>query len=134
MASCGAPCLPALQFIHESPHLNLYLYPAEADYVRSRPLSPQWHRVDSCVRQNEPPYAVPRELGTGGIYLSLGSLGSADVGLMDRLIGVLGTTRHGVIVRRAVWFVALGLLLGTGATLVTQRIASRRSRVPVAAG
>jgi plastocyanin len=35
---------------------------------------------------------------------------------------------------RAVWFVALGLLLGAGGTLVTQRLASRRSRLPVAAG
>jgi MGT family glycosyltransferase len=102
MASCRAPRLPALQFIHESPFLNLYLYPAEADYVRSRPLAPQWHRLDSCVRENEPPYAVPRELGSGGglIYLSLGSLGSADVGLMERLISILGTTRHGVIVSK----------------------------------
>jgi plastocyanin len=35
---------------------------------------------------------------------------------------------------RTVWFVALGLLLGAGGTLVTQRLASRRSRLPVAAG
>jgi MGT family glycosyltransferase len=102
MGSCGAPRLPALEFIHESPYLNLYLYPAEADYVRSRPLAPQWHRLDSCVRENEPSYTVPRELGTGGglIYLSLGSLGSADVALMDRLIGALGATKHGVIVSK----------------------------------
>jgi UDP:flavonoid glycosyltransferase YjiC (YdhE family) len=34
------------------------------------------------------------------IYLSLGSLGSADVGLMQRLVDVLGTTRHRVIVSK----------------------------------
>jgi len=28
----GCPPLPALEFIHESPALNLYLYPADADY------------------------------------------------------------------------------------------------------
>jgi len=28
----GAPPLPDLEFIHESPWLNLYLYPGEADY------------------------------------------------------------------------------------------------------
>jgi plastocyanin len=35
---------------------------------------------------------------------------------------------------RAVWFVALGLLLGAAGTLMTQRLAARRSRLPVAAG
>ena len=50
----GAPPLPDLEFIHESPYLNLYLYPEEADYARSRPLGPMWHRLDSCVREEEP--------------------------------------------------------------------------------
>jgi plastocyanin len=35
---------------------------------------------------------------------------------------------------RAVWFVVIGLLLGAAGTLVTQRLGSRRSRLPVAAG
>jgi UDP:flavonoid glycosyltransferase YjiC (YdhE family) len=34
------------------------------------------------------------------IYLSLGSLGSADVGLMQRLVDVLATTRHRVVVSK----------------------------------
>src|SRR5207302_6465936 len=34
------------------------------------------------------------------IYLSLGSLGSADVGLMSRLIGLLAKTPHRVIVSK----------------------------------
>ena len=33
----GAPPLPELEFIHESPYLNLYVYPAEADYERAAP-------------------------------------------------------------------------------------------------
>src|SRR5262249_33551128 len=32
----GAPPLPELEFVHESPWLDLYLYPEEADYARSR--------------------------------------------------------------------------------------------------
>jgi UDP:flavonoid glycosyltransferase YjiC (YdhE family) len=36
----GAPGLPEMEFIHESPWLNLYLFPEEADYLRSRPLAP----------------------------------------------------------------------------------------------
>jgi UDP:flavonoid glycosyltransferase YjiC (YdhE family) len=37
-------------FMHESPYLNLYSYPAEADYARASPLPPTWHRMDSTVR------------------------------------------------------------------------------------
>lgn len=36
--SCGAPGLKDLDFIHESQHLNLYLYPEALDYIKSRPL------------------------------------------------------------------------------------------------
>ena len=35
----GAPPLPEGAFIHESETLGLYLYPAELDYRRERPLS-----------------------------------------------------------------------------------------------
>ena len=96
----GAPGLPSLEFMAESPWLNLYLYPKEADYRRSVSLGSSWHRLETCVRDTDEAYDVPSYLGSEGalIYLSLGSLGSADVGLMQRLIDVLGTTRHGVIV------------------------------------
>jgi len=97
----GAPGLPEGEFIHESPWLNLYLYPAEADYARSRPLGSTWRRLDSCVRGTDPPFELPERLRSNDgalIFLSLGSLGSADVELMTRLIGVLGATEHRVIV------------------------------------
>jgi MGT family glycosyltransferase len=49
------------------------------------------------VRTTEQPYAVPA--GDGRlVYLSLGSLGSADVLLMQRLIDTLAETDHRVIV------------------------------------
>jgi MGT family glycosyltransferase len=89
--------------IHESPWLNLYLYPREADYARERYLSPTWHRLESSVRATDATWEVPAHLrgGDGGlIYLSLGSLGSADVGLMQRLVDVMGRTRHRVIVSK----------------------------------
>src|SRR5918911_465423 len=38
----GAPPLPELEFVHTSPHLNLYLYPDEVDYGRARPLDGTW--------------------------------------------------------------------------------------------
>ncbi len=90
-------------FMLESPYLDLYLYPAEADYDRSRPLGPTWHRLDSCVRASDVTWSLPEGLaGRPGrlIYLSLGSLGSADIGLMQRLVDVLGRTEHRVIVSK----------------------------------
>ena len=99
----GAPPLPDLEFIHESSEANLYVYPREADYIDARPLDATWHRMDSSVRETDAAYSVPSELASGPegsalIYLSLGSLGGADVDLMRRLIDVLGRTPHRFIV------------------------------------
>jgi MGT family glycosyltransferase len=99
----GAPRLPEGEFIWESPYLNLYLYPEEADYSRSRPPAPTWHRLDSCVRATDESFELPDELRSGDgrlVYLSLGSLGSADVDLMNRLVDVLSATPHQYIVSK----------------------------------
>jgi MGT family glycosyltransferase len=96
--SRGAPPLPDLEFTHPSDWLNLYGYPDEVDYARSVPLGPAWHNVQASIRttENEP---VPVPDGDGPlVYLSLGSLGSADVELMQRLIDVLGSGPYRVIV------------------------------------
>jgi MGT family glycosyltransferase len=101
--AAGAPPLPDLEFIHTSPYLNLYVYPAEADYARRHPLDRSWHRLESCVRSSDAAFAIPDALrgGEGGlVYLSLGSLGSADVDLMRRLVDVLGRTEHRYIVSK----------------------------------
>ncbi len=101
--AAGAPPLPDLEFIHASPYLNLYVYPAEADYSRRHPLDQTWHRVESCVRGSDGAFEIPEGLrgGEGGlVYLSLGSLGSADVDLMKRLVDVLGRTKHRYIVSK----------------------------------
>jgi MGT family glycosyltransferase len=103
VTSMGAPALPDLEFIHESEHLNLYVYPEIADYPRSRPLGRTWHRLESSVRTTDAPFEVPRSLrgGEGAlVYLSLGSLGSADVDLMRRLVDVLSQTPHRYIVSK----------------------------------
>ncbi|MFL5920752.1 MAG: glycosyltransferase [Gaiellaceae bacterium] len=98
-AERGAPPLPELEFIHESPFLNLYLYPTEADYRRSRPLDGRWHRLDSCVRTVEIDFEPPP--GDGAlVYVSLGSLGSADVELMNHLVGSLAETPHRYVVSK----------------------------------
>jgi UDP:flavonoid glycosyltransferase YjiC (YdhE family) len=107
--SRGAPGLrwgaDGPDFIHESPWLNLYLVPAEADYERERPLPPTWHRLDSSVRASDATWELPAHLrsddtASGLVYLSLGSLGSADVELMQRLVDVMGRTRHRIIVSK----------------------------------
>ncbi len=85
-----------------SPYLNLYGYPDEADYRRSRPLDASWHNVQTSVRASEP-WELPahlRERPGALIYLSLGSLGSADVELMQRLVDILGASEHRVIVSK----------------------------------
>jgi MGT family glycosyltransferase len=101
--SCGAPALDELTFIHASDHLNLSLYPEAIDYTDQRPLDATRHRLDSSVRTTDEPFVVPEQLRDGDgalIYLSLGSLGSADVDLMRRLVDVLSRTRHRYIVSK----------------------------------
>ena len=65
-------------FMHESPYLNLYAYPAEADYARANALGPTWHRLDSTVRAADTTWALPEPLASRPgalIYLSLGLAG-----------------------------------------------------------
>jgi UDP:flavonoid glycosyltransferase YjiC (YdhE family) len=91
------------EFIAESPYLNLYSYPAEADYERAVPLAPTWHRLDSTVRAADATWELPANLAERDgalIYLSLGSLGSADVELMQRLVDLLAATDHRVVVSK----------------------------------
>ncbi|MGH2924752.1 MAG: glycosyltransferase, partial [Solirubrobacterales bacterium] len=102
-ASRGAPALPDGEMIHTSPWLNLYLYPRELDYPRSRPLGPIWHNVETSVRTTDPPWSVPDSIaGPDGalIYVSLGSLGSGDVELMRRLVDSLSRTAHRYVVSK----------------------------------
>ncbi|MGN6794264.1 MAG: glycosyltransferase [Streptosporangiaceae bacterium] len=101
-ASQGAPPLPDLEFIADGV-VNLYVYPEVADYARSASLGPGWRRVESSVRQTDAAFTVPGHLaGTEGalIYFSLGSLGSADVPLMRRVIDCLAETPHRYIVSK----------------------------------
>ncbi|HLI61071.1 MAG TPA: nucleotide disphospho-sugar-binding domain-containing protein [Solirubrobacteraceae bacterium] len=97
----GAPPLPGIDMIHESPWLNLALYPDELDYDRSRPPAPTWHRLQTCVRATDEPWtgwAGSDSDGRALVYLSLGSLGSADLELMERLVALLADTPHRYVV------------------------------------
>lgn len=101
----GAPALPELEFIHSSSEANLYVFPEELDYTEARKLDSTWHRMDSSVRDTDGEFTLPdvvknRPSDSALIYLSLGSLGSADVELMKRLISILGKTNHRFIVSK----------------------------------
>jgi len=102
----GTRPLPDLEFMHTSPDLNLYVYPEVVDYTDRRPLDrDRWRRLDSSVRATDAAFELPavvadRPPGSSLIYLSLGSLGSADVDLMRRLVAVLADTPHRYIVSK----------------------------------
>ena len=99
----GAPPLPPDDFIHESEWLNLYLYPDEVDYPRAQPLGPTWHNLQTSVRTTDSPWELPEALaGREGplVYLSLGSLGSADVELMRKLIAELAEAPYRIVVSK----------------------------------
>ena len=101
----GTAPLPELEFEHTSSDLNLYVYPAVVDYADRRPLDRTWRRLDSSVRSTDGDFEMPEGLAdrpadAALVYLSLGSLGSADVSLMRRLVAVLGDTPHRYIVSK----------------------------------
>lgn len=98
--SVGAEPLPEGHFQYNSPFSNLYLFPDALDYPRETALGETWHRLDSTVRVGEKAFDVQSVLPGDGkvIYLSMGSLGCNDLGLMQRLIDALDKTPHRVIV------------------------------------
>jgi UDP:flavonoid glycosyltransferase YjiC (YdhE family) len=84
----GSPALPELEMIGVSPWLNVYIYPKVLDYRRAAPLPGRWLALESCVRTEQEAWMPPA--GDGPlVYLSLGSLGAADVELMQGLINTL---------------------------------------------
>jgi MGT family glycosyltransferase len=93
LASCGEAPYPLGQFFETSPYLNLLLYPEAVKFRRSHPLPPErFQYLEGCVR-TEKPYQVPAFAANEGaplLYLSFGSLGAGDVGLLQRLIAALG--------------------------------------------
>lgn len=98
----GTPPLPELEFAHPG-DLNLYVFPEELDYTEERPLDASWQRLESSVRRTDAPHEIPEEVLTSGrplIYFSLGSLGSADVALMRRVIAALDGGDYTVIVSK----------------------------------
>jgi MGT family glycosyltransferase len=101
----GAAPLPDLEFMPRDNAANIYVFPQEADYVGDRPLDESWHRIDSSVRRTDDDYVLPVEVAdrpgdSALVYLSLGSLGGADVALMQRLVDAFAGSRHRFVVSK----------------------------------
>jgi MGT family glycosyltransferase len=97
----GAPGLPDLEFMPVSDRLNLYVYPDELDYLAERPLDSTWQRLESSVRGTDAEFDLPAQIADDGrplAYFSLGSLGSADLELMQRTLAALAAEPYRFIV------------------------------------
>jgi MGT family glycosyltransferase len=100
-AECDLPPYPIGQFFEPSPDLNLLLYPKPLAFRRRHPLDPErYEYLEGCVR-DEGSWSVPRfPLNDGKplVYVSYGSLGSADVELIRRQIALFGRLPYRVLV------------------------------------
>ena len=101
LRSVGHPPYPLGEFFETSPHLNLLLYPEPLAFRRRRPLDPaRFQYLEGCVR-DEGVYEVPRFEAHDDkplLYLSYGSLGSADVDLIRRQIDLIGRLPYRALV------------------------------------
>ncbi|UCI20419.1 glycosyltransferase [Mesorhizobium sp. B2-1-8] len=89
-ADCGLAPLPKGLFLEASPDLNLLLTPTIVRRERAEPLDPdRFVYLEGCVR-SEGPFEVPVFPRNGGplVYVSFGSLGAMDVGLIERMLAV----------------------------------------------
>lgn len=89
-ADSGLAPLPKGLFLETSPDLNLLLTPTIVRRERAEPLDPaRFVYLEGCVR-SEGPFEVPVFPRNGGplVYVSFGSLGAMDVGLIERMLAV----------------------------------------------
>lgn len=97
---CGEAPYPPGVFVEESPWMNLLLYPKAARFERRNPLDPErFQYLEGCVRK-EAPYQIPEFSVSQAwplLYVSFGTLGAGDIGLMKRLISTLGRLPYRVL-------------------------------------
>ncbi len=97
---CGEAPYPPGVFVEESPWMNLLLYPKAVRFERRNPLDPdRFQYLEGCVRK-EAPYQIPEFSVSQAwplLYVSFGTLGAGDIGLMKRLISTLGRLPYRVL-------------------------------------
>lgn len=106
LEEAGLPPYPVPQFLEPSPWLNLLLAPEALRHRRAEPLDPErFVFLEGCVR-NEGPYEPPtfadRDDGPL-VYVSFGSLGAMDTGLIERMIDVFSTLPCRFLVAVGAW-------------------------------
>lgn len=92
--SIGHATYPAGEFFEASPDLNLMLYAEPLRYTRQTPLEPErFVYLEGSVRDEGPytPPGFPVHDDKPLVYLSFGSLGAADVALLERMIRLFST-------------------------------------------
>ena len=96
--------LNSIDFMNDSPYLNIYSFPEELDYTDVAPPLRGWFRMDCLIRKViDHEHGIPLNFLNQHeffIYLSLGSLGGANVDLMKKLINILNQTTYKVIVAK----------------------------------
>jgi UDP:flavonoid glycosyltransferase YjiC (YdhE family) len=112
VTSLGAPAIPPNPLYHpDSPYANLYLTPKEIDLYDEENdhlrVKPKWHQFDSLVREVKEEFELPQSLSVLPlkgklIYLSMGTIGSADVTLMKKLVDILANSPNRFIVSKGV--------------------------------
>ena len=90
-----------------SPYLNIYQYPLELDYTNHGfKLPDNFVGLDAFVRQDPEKFVLPEEFTSikteseKKIYFSLGSMGSFDVELMEKIVAILAKLPYKVIVSK----------------------------------
>ncbi|XP_054161697.1 NDP-glycosyltransferase YjiC-like [Oppia nitens] len=107
LQSQGCPPMKENQILYPSRYANLYLAPKELDYTDIRPLPDNYYQFDYFKRtaDDDDVFELPEQFRQKSgklIYLSLGSIGSADVDLMKRLVAMLANSEHRIIVSKGV--------------------------------
>ncbi|NP_001310104.1 uncharacterized UDP-glucosyltransferase YjiC-like isoform X1 [Tetranychus urticae] len=93
------------KYIDHVQSVGFYHYPADLDFTECAPVRPNWHRIDCWIRKQEvdTEFVIPEKLQDKPgklIYFSLGTLASADITMMKKLIAILAKSPHRFIVSK----------------------------------
>ncbi|OTF81719.1 hypothetical protein BLA29_009735, partial [Euroglyphus maynei] len=103
-----------------SPYLNIYGYPEELDYSDKAKLPEHFIRIDTFCRTeiSDSSFSLPEEFQRSKltanirlIYVSMGSFGSANIGLMQRIIDAIANSPHKFIISMGLYHQQIRLAL-----------------------